>query len=166
MPGQPQVGLHLVGAPAPMPMAAAAAPAGSGLSSQLTVLAAFAKELELQSHLVHLNFTGEMFLSLHQYLKGRYETHLEQFDTLAEFVRIQGDCLPVSTGAFKQVLPALDSDGTVEAYVGNLRTFTAMAKQLEASAAEDRAIDVANYAADLVADAGKAVWFLTAAMGC
>lgn len=164
-------GIQAVAAPS-MTMAPAAAeiptpPASSsGLGQQLTVLAAFAKELELQSHLLHLNFVGENFISIHTYLKGRYEAHLEQFDTLAEFVRIQGEFLPNSTTAFREVLPAISSEASIEAYVSNLRTFSELAKALEPGAAAAKAIDVQNYMADLVADAGKAIWFLMANCGC
>jgi len=140
--------------------------ASSSLGQQLTVLAAFAKELELQSHLLHLNYCGENFISIHTYLKGRYEAHLEQFDTLAEFVRILGEFLPGSTAAFREVLPSLDGEATIEAYVENLRSFSSLAKALEPAAADARAIDVQNFMADLVADAGKAIWFLSACCGC
>ena len=163
----------------PMPAATAMAP-GPGpqvmemieadgqdpcLCTQLTVLAAFAKELELQSHLAHLNYTGENFIAIHTFLKGRYEAHLEQFDTLAEFVRILGAMMPASNQEFRQVLPGFTGDGTTAAYADNLQTFIAMAKQLEAAAVDERAIDVANYAAELVAEAGKTIWFLSAS-GC
>jgi DNA-binding ferritin-like protein len=141
-------------------------PASSSLGQQLTVLAAFAKELELQSHLLHLNYVGENFVSIHTYLKGRYEAHLEQFDTLAEFVRIQGEFLPSSTTAFREVLPPLDGEATLESYLENLRSFVALAKALEPRAADAQAIDVQNTMADLVADGGKAIWFLSSSSGC
>ncbi|MEB3169233.1 MAG: ferritin-like domain-containing protein [Synechococcaceae cyanobacterium] len=152
---------------APAPVEYPAPPAASGgLGQQLTVLAAFTKELELQSHLLHLNYTGENFIALHSWLKGRYEAHLEQFDTLAELVRIQGEFLPGSTTAFRDVLPAISGEATIEGYVQNLRAFSELAKALEPIAADARAIDVANYLAELVGDAGKAVWFLSASSGC
>ena len=54
---------------------------------QCISLCAYLKELETQSHLIHLNYEGSNFLGVHAFLKDQYEAHLEQFDTLGEFVR-------------------------------------------------------------------------------
>ncbi|MGA1670281.1 MAG: hypothetical protein ACO39F_05265, partial [Candidatus Nanopelagicaceae bacterium] len=64
------------------------------LVKHLVMLASMLKELETQSHLIHLNYEGANFLEVHAYLKERYETHLEQFDTVAEEVRSLDHFMP------------------------------------------------------------------------
>ena len=152
-------------------------PTGSNASGdqeliwQLAALAAFLKELELQSHLIHLSYESSNFLSVHEFLKGQYEQHLDQFDTVAEFIRALGALLPVSNSDFRSVVHGFteardgDSQEMLRVYVSNLRQLSALAKQLEPLAAQQRAIDVANYAAELVAAANKAAWFLNATLG-
>jgi DNA-binding ferritin-like protein len=138
------------------------------LIHQLVVLAAFCKELELQAHLVHLNYTGPDFLPLHQFLKTQYQLHQEQFDTLAEFVRTQGAFLPTTNAGLRAALPQFsepespDPLAMVAIYAENLAQQAQMARNLDQSAATERAIDVQNYAAELVAAANKAIWFLSA----
>lgn len=138
------------------------------LVHQLVVLAAFCKELELQAHLIHLNYTGSDFLPLHAFLKEQYQLHQEQFDALAEFVRIQGAFLPTTNTELRSALPtfaeshSLDPDSMVAVYADNLAQQLDMARNLDQSAAEARAIDVIDYAAAIAAAAGKAIWFLSA----
>lgn len=138
---------------------------------QLVVLAAYCKELELQSHLIHLNYTGKDFLALHAYLKTQYQKHQEEFDALAEFVLTAGHFMPATACQLRSVLPHFEEidttkpDCIVSVYIDNLNTQAEMARNLAASAAAARAIDVEHYAAELVASAAKAVWFLTASSG-
>lgn len=138
------------------------------LIHQLVVLAAFCKELELQAHLIHLNYTGPDFLPLHAFLKEQYQLHQEQFDVLAEFVRTQGAFLPTTNAQLRAALPCFsepespDPLAMVVIYADNLAQQAEMARNLDQSAAAERAIDVVDYAASLVAAANKAIWFLSA----
>jgi DNA-binding ferritin-like protein len=161
-----QAPFHITDAPAQL----APSLGGSGLLGQLAVMAAYLKELELQSHLIHLNYTGSNFLSVHEFLKGQYELHLEQFDAIAEFVRAMGAFLPAGNSDFRMASRGFteaangDPQEQLQVYVDNLRQLKAMAVQLEAAAGEERAIDVQNYAAELAAAANKAAWFLSATL--
>jgi starvation-inducible DNA-binding protein len=138
------------------------------LIQQLIVLSAFCKELELQAHLIHLNYRGPDFLSLHAFLKTQYQLHQEQFDTLAEFVLTSGALMPPTATELHSVLPSFDEvnstspDAIVAVYANNLALQGEMARNLDAAANAARAIDVAHYAAELVASSSKAVWFLSA----
>lgn len=138
------------------------------LIHQLVVLAAFCKELELQAHLIHLNYIGPDFLPLHAFLKEQYQLHQEQFDALAEFVRTQGAFLPTTNAQLRAALPCFcepespEPLSMVATYVDNLAQQAEMARNLDQSAAAERAIDVIDYAAALVASANKAIWFLVA----
>lgn len=51
---------------------------------QLISLMGYINQLQIQSHLIHLNYEGANFLGVHAFLKDQYEAHLTQFDTLGE----------------------------------------------------------------------------------
>lgn len=134
----------------------------------LVKTASASKALELASHLVHLNYEGPGFLEIHGFLKGRYETHLAQFDSLTEFVRSLDYLVPmdIQTGlcTLCHPMPATGSSGRelLAGYLVNLEDFGVMAKELFRAANCAEAIDVENYAAELVADTYKATWFIKA----
>ena len=146
----------------------------SDLVSQLRELSRWLKALESQSHLVHLNFVGSgNFLSVHLFLKERYEAHLEEFDGAAEFVRALGAPF-IGTVAelhglpegFADLQPDCGCDSLLQAYLINLQQLIALTQQLEPIAQRARAIDVVDYCAQLVASSSKACWFLRATLGC
>lgn len=145
-------------------------PAEAGLPQQLVTCAAFAKELETQSHLIHANYEGENFLPVHAFLKDQYEAHLEQFDALVEFVRVMDYLLPMCSCGLKDAacgfvnVTQYSGRHMLMAYLQNLETMKCMATRLEAAAGEARAIDVQDYAAELVAACGKAAWFIKATL--
>jgi DNA-binding ferritin-like protein len=139
------------------------------LCEQLILLSAFTHELQMQAHLLHLNYVGSNFLAVHAFLKGRYETHIDQFDTIAEFVRALGKPMPATHAELLKILPAFEhamstAECQLSNYAENLAHQSCMATALESAAAEQRQIDVANYMAELVADAGKTRWFITATL--
>lgn len=135
--------------------------------------AAYAKELETQSHLIHVNYEGPNFLSVHEFLKGQYEAHLEQFDALAEFVRSLDFLMPMCGCGLKDMVEGFQNVEQYEArhmltvYYHNLEMFACMAKRLAGIAGDCCVIDVENYAADLVGACMKASWFVKATLrGC
>ena len=163
--------------PVPQPQDKPKAPAKSKASGdvgafiqQCISLCAYLKELETQSHLIHLNYEGGNFLGVHAFLKDQYETHLEQFDTLAEFIRSMDYLLPMCSSGLKDAAPPIQ---TVTSYKGtdmlgvyykNLEELGMKAKKLEPIAQKVGAIDIANYMADLVGQAFKAAWFVKATL--
>ena len=159
--------------PQDKPKAPAKSKAGGDVGAfiqQCISLCAYLKELETQSHLIHLNFEGSNFLGVHAFLKDQYETHLEQFDTLAEFIRSMDYLLPMCSSGLKDAAPPIQ---TVTSYKGtdmlgvyykNLEELGMKAKKLEPIAAKVGAIDIQNYMADLVGQAFKAAWFVKATL--
>ena len=147
----------------------------SDLVSQLRELSRWLKACEAQAHIVHLNYHASEgnFLSVHLFLKERYEAHLEDFDTAAEFVRALGvrfidtvsELHRVPDG-FSDLLPECGCSESLATYFSNLQQLIAMAQTLEPIAQKARAIDVANWCAELVASSSKACWFLRATLGC
>jgi DNA-binding ferritin-like protein len=145
-------------------------PSGGGLLGQLAIMAAYIKELELQSHLIHLNYTGSNFFSVHAFLKEQYEAHLEDFDTAAEFIRSNGAFLPAGNTDFRRALRGFteasngDPLDQLQVYLDNLQLLKSMAQQLEPVAQAAKALDVVDWCAALVGRCSKAAWMLQATL--
>lgn len=152
----------------PLEQSACEADGVARLAQHLIMLASLVKELETQSHLIHLNYEGSNFLEVHKFLKERYETHLEQFDTVAEFVRSLDHFLPMCACGLKEQMPPFQNVQSYEGramlitYYVNIESLGYLAKELEQVAAEVQAPDVQNYMAELTGDAFKTSWFLKA----
>ena len=58
-------------------------------------LAAYIHELQIQSHLIHLNYEANNFLAVHKFLKKQYELHLKEFDDIGEYIRSMDYLLPM-----------------------------------------------------------------------
>lgn len=143
----------------------------SSLLQGLVRLSAFLKELETQAHLIHLNYEGSNFLSIHAFLKDQYLSHLEQFDTVAELVRSMDMYMPMCACGLKdEVSPCFEnvtSYGGCEqlcVYLCNLEMLGQMAKDVEPMAQAIGALDIANYMAELVGAAFKGAWFIKASL--
>lgn len=137
---------------------------------QAIALSAYLKELETQSHLIHLNYEGANFLGVHAFLKEQYESHLEQFDTLAEFIRSMDYLMPMCGCGLKDAAPPLQAvtsykgNDMLATYYKNLEQGAMLCKKLEPIAQKIGAIDIANYMADLVGAMFKAAWFIKATL--
>lgn len=136
-------------------------------------LCSYLKELETQAHLIHLNYEGSNFMSIHAFLKEQYLQHLDQFDTVAELVRTMDMYMPMcSCGLKDQVSPCFQNVQSyagvsmLSVYIQNLEMMGMMAKDLEKTAQAVDAPDVVNYMAELVGAAFKASWFLKASLRC
>jgi len=140
------------------------------LINQLVAVGSYVNQLYLQSHLIHLNVEGPLFLPIHEFLKTQYEAHITQFDTLAEFVRSMDYLMPMCAkglqGAYKNFkhVKSYDPREMLTIYAKNLEAGGMMAKDLGTTAREVQAPDVENYAADLVGQMFKSAWFLKATL--
>jgi DNA-binding ferritin-like protein len=141
-----------------------------GFIQQCISLCAYIKELETQSHLIHLNYEGGNFLGVHAFLKDQYEAHLNQFDTLGEFIRSMDYLMPMCGCGLRDAGPPIQAitsyKGTemLGVYYKNLEELGMKAKKLEPIAAKVGAIDIQNYMADLTGQAFKAAWFVKATL--
>ena len=137
---------------------------------QCISLCSYLKDLQTQAHLIHLNYEGANFIGVHAFLKDQYEAHLEQFDTLGEFIRSMDYLLPMCSNGLADASPGMQHvssyKGTeqLSAYYKNLEELGMKAKKLEPVAAKVGAIDIQNYMADLTGQAFKAAWFIKATL--
>ncbi len=175
-PGQPQQMQPAPEQAVPQPQDKPKAPGKSkngdvgAFIQQCISLCSYLKELETQSHLIHLNYEGSNFLGVHAFLKDQYEAHLEQFDTLAEFIRSMDYLMPMCGMGLADASPGIQKvtsyKGTemLAVYYKNLEELGMKCKKLEPIAAKVGAIDIQNYLADLTGQAFKAAWFIKATL--
>ena len=141
-----------------------------GFIQQCISLCSYIKDLETQSHLIHLNYEGANFLGVHAFLKDQYESHLAQFDTLGEYIRSMDYLLPMCANGLADAGPGMKHvtsyKGTdqLSTYYKNLEELANKAKKLEKAAAKIGAVDIQNYMADLVGQSFKAAWFIKAVL--
>ena len=136
------------------------------LINQLVSLGSYVNQLYLQSHLIHLNVEGPLFLPIHKFLNKQYDNHIEQFDQIGEFVRSMDYLMPMCARGlanaykgFKHV-KSYETREMLTVYLKNLETCGMTAKDVGCLAREVEAPDVENYMADLVKAMFKASWFL------
>lgn len=141
-----------------------------GFIQQCISLCSYLKELETQSHLIHLNIEGSNFLGVHAFLKEQYQAHVEQLDTLGEFIRSLDYLMPMCAKGLADAGPGIQhvtsykSTEMLAVYYKNLEELGMKAKKLEPVAAKVGAIDVQNFMAELCGDAFKAAWFVKATL--
>ena len=140
------------------------------LINQLVAMGSYIHNLYLQSHLIHFNIEGPLFLPVHKYLKKQYELHIEQFDAIGEFIRSMDYLLPMcgrglmgACKGFKHV-KSYDARESLTVYAKNLEAAGFMAKDLGKMAKEVGAPDIENYMAEIVGMMFKSAWFLKATL--
>ena len=132
----------------------------------LVALASYSHQLYIQSHLIHLNVEGPLFLPLHKFLKKEYEIQIGHFDKISEFVRTMDTLMPMCQrgllGAYKgfKHCKSYETRGMLVTYLTNLEDFGMKSKELAEMARSVGAPDVENYAAQLVEDSFKTAWFI------
>jgi DNA-binding ferritin-like protein len=175
-PGQPQQAQAPAPQAAPQPQDKPKAPGKSkngdvgAFIQQCISLCSYLKELQTQSHLIHLNYEGSNFLGVHGFLGDQYEAHQTQFDTLAEFIRSMDYLMPMCARGLADAGPGIQHvtsyKGTdqLATYYKNLEELGMKTKKLEPIAAKIGAIDIQNYMAELCGQAFKAAWFVKATL--
>ena len=137
---------------------------------QLVALSSHLHQIYTQSHLIHLNVEGPLFLPIHKFLKKQYFAHVDQFDQVTEFVRTMDTLLPMCEkgllGAYKgfKHVKSYDMREMLITYLGNLEKVGMQAKEIGEMAREVQAPDVENYMADLVGQMFKASWSIKATL--
>ena len=145
----------------------------SGLASQMVLLASTIKELQTQAHLIHFNYEGANFLSVHQFLKEQYDDLLEVFDQVGEYVRTLDYMMPMCACGLKDMMhqsfrnvESYDGKEMMAVYLMNLELVVEIALEIEKSATDLRALDIANFLGEVCGKANKAAWMVKATLRC
>ena len=176
-PGQPQQAQTPAPQVAPQPQEKPNAPGkckgnsgGGAFIQQLGGLRAYVHQLQVQSHLIHFNYEGSIFLGVHKVLGKQYEAHIEQFDKLGEFIRSMDYLLPMCHDGLMEASPefkhctSYKPNDMLGVYYKNLEELGMKTKKLEPIAAKVGAIDIQNYMAELCGEAFKAAWMIKAGL--
>ena len=137
---------------------------------QLIGLMAYVHQLQVQSHLMHLNIEGSNFLGLHKFLKKQYELHIDQFDVIGEFVRSMDYLCPSCHNGLMEASPefkhctSYKNTEMLSTYYKNLEELGMKAKKLEPIAAKVGAVDIQNYMSELCGQAFKSAWQVKATL--
>ena len=123
------------------------------LINQLVSLCSYLDKLYMQSHLIHLNIEGPLFFPLHEFYKEQYTSLVEEFDTLAEFVRSMDYLMPMCERGLNASCPKFN-------HVKSYDAREMMAKEAVKTAREVEAPDVENALADTVKLCFKSSWML------
>jgi starvation-inducible DNA-binding protein len=120
----------------------------------------------LKAHMFHWNVEGPDFGQLHKFLQKIYEDAFEAVDVIAEFIRTMEEYAPGSLTRFHELTQIQDQIKVprarlmLEELLADTQTMIDMSKQVfDASTAEGRD-DIANFAADRMAQHGKYMWQL------
>jgi hypothetical protein len=125
----------------------------SRLANELIQLSGFAAQLMLQSHLVHLNFEG-------------------QLDRFGELTRSLDFLMPMCSkgllGSCKkfQHIKAYEGAAMLITYYENLECFGMCAKDVAKLASKMDAFDIENYCGEVVEDCFTAAWQIKATLRC
>ena len=145
-------------------------PTVCSVAQKLVMLSSFTRELQTQSHLIHFNYEGGNFFSIHRFLQAQYEGHQIQFDKLGEFVRSLNYWMPMCSCGLHDALPNFKKvesyNGTemLTTYYQNLADFGKLVKMIEPAAHEAGAIDIAHYLDELCSETYKACWMIKASI--
>lgn len=166
---QPEAGTGLVvvsgGMDAPEPMAKPQND-GADVTAALLELASFTTHLQLQSHLLHLNYRGANFLSVHEFLKEQYQRHQAEFDVIGELIRAAGSAMPNTAQALLTLSPTFihadsnDPAAICGSYIENLSNQAALAADIHNHPGCRCAIEIPNAMAGIADSAKKAAWLL------
>tara|TARA_R100001440_G_C2496056_1_gene115840 strand:- start:419 stop:982 length:564 start_codon:yes stop_codon:yes gene_type:complete len=136
----------------------------------LTGVAGYLHELQVQAHLIHLNYEAGNFLPVHKFLKKQYELHLKQFDDVGELIRSMDYLLPMCHEGLMDASPKFDhvksykADEMLISYYKNLEKLGILCKKVQATAKKLKAIDIENYMAELCGDCFKSAWMIKATL--
>ena len=134
------------------------------LANEMIKCASYLVHLQIQSHLVHLNFEASNFLGVHEFTKSQYKKHTKQLDRVGELIRSLDFLLPMCAkgllGACKNFnhIDSYDPGETLMTYKDNLETFGMSCKKIIKLAQKEDAPDVEHYFAKLVEEMFTASW--------
>jgi len=144
---------------------------GTGrLSAELIKVCSHLANLQIQVHLVHLNYECSNFLGIHELTEKQYKKHSKQLDRVGELIRSLDYLLPMcAKGLLKECkgfnhIESYDPNDMLITYKDNLENFGMLCKKVIKTAIKEDAPDVEHYMAELIEDAFTASWKIKAGL--
>lgn len=120
----------------------------------------------LKAHMFHWNVEGPDFGELHKFLSKIYEDAFDAVDPIAEYIRTTEEYAPGSFERFQE-LSQIQGQTKVprarlmlEELLADTETMKGLSKQVFDASTQEGRDDVANFAADRLAQHGKYAWQL------
>ena len=132
----------------------------------LQSLASACHQLSTQAHLIHFNFEGQNFISVHEYLKKAYKKHTKQFDKLSELVRSLDYMMPMCAKGLKQAYKGFDDVDSYQpgtmlfTYNKNLEEIAMASKKVIKAAKACDAMDAENLTAEIMGQLFETSYFI------
>jgi starvation-inducible DNA-binding protein len=118
----------------------------------------------LKAHFFHWNVEGPDFGELHALFLAIYEDSFEAVDVIAEQIRTTEEYAPGSLGRFQELSQIQDQTKVprarlmLEELLADTQTMIDLSKQVFDVSTKEGRDDVANFAADRMAQHGKYMW--------
>jgi len=120
----------------------------------------------LKAHMFHWNVEGPDFGELHEFFSNIYEDAFGAVDPIAEFIRTTEEYAPGSLSRFQELSQIQDQIKVprarlmLEELLADTQTMIDLSKQAFDVSTQEGRDDVANFAADRMAQHGKYMWQL------
>ena len=120
----------------------------------------------LKAHMFHWNVEGPDFGELHGFFSEIYEDAYSAVDTIAEQIRTTEEYAPGSLSRFQELSQIQDQIKVprarlmLEELLADTQTMKDLSKQVFDVSTEEGRDDIANFAADRLAQHGKYMWQL------
>lgn len=123
--------------------------------------------LNVKLHHLHWNVTGINFKAIHEYTEGLYDKVFEDYDAVAEHIKIKGDNPLVTvkdyiSHATIEEVPfrSFTTKEVVEIVAEDFKAMKALAEKIHADANAEDDFETANLFEDYIASYNKELWFL------
>jgi starvation-inducible DNA-binding protein len=120
----------------------------------------------LKAHMFHWNVEGPDFGELHGFFSQIYEDAFDAVDPIAEYIRTTEEYAPGSLTRFHELTQIQDQTKVprarlmLEELLADTQTMKDLSKQVFDVSTQEGRDDVANFAADRLAQHGKYMWQL------
>ena len=120
----------------------------------------------LKAHMFHWNVEGPDFGELHEFFSNIYEDAYSAVDTIAEQIRTTEEYAPGSLTRFHELSQIQDQIKVprarlmLEELLADTQTMKDLSKQVFDVSTQEGRDDIANFAADRLAQHGKYMWQL------
>ena len=118
----------------------------------------------LKAHMFHWNVEGPDFGELHAFFSDVYQDAFSAVDVIAEQIRTLEDYAPGSLSRFQELSQIQDQTKVprarlmLEELLADTQTMKDLSKQVFDASTQEGRDDVANFAADRLAQHGKYMW--------